>query len=88
MTWFHRLTSSYIHTGKIIIKVVYIHSELFYHEKYSKTRQVNRTKKIVRSAISPVVKYPIGSNLPPKQENEYNLHKEEGGLPKVIPNDL
>ena len=36
----------------------------------------------VRFSIS-VNKHPLGSNLPPKNDNKYNLRKEQCALPKV-----
>ena len=37
----------------------------------------------ILKAITSVDNHPLGSNLPPKQENKYNLRKEQLALPKV-----
>ena len=42
----------------------------------------------ILKAITSVDNHPQGSNLPPKQENKYNLRKKQCALPKAIPNDL
>ena len=37
----------------------------------------------ILKAITSVDNHPLGSILPPKKENKYNLHKEQCALPKV-----
>ena len=39
----------------------------------------------ILKAITSVDNHPLGSILPPKKENKYNLRKEQCALPKVCP---